>query len=340
MKFLDLRSDTVTTPTSEMRSAMMTAPVGDDVYDDDPTTIKLQKEAAKITGFESALFVPSGTMGNQLAILTHTKRGDEVILGYNSHIAAHEVGGASVLAGVSYRIVKNNDDTISGQDIENAVRISDIHCPDTGLVCLENALGNGRVVALEKMKDAFDAAGKYGLPVHLDGARLFNAALYLGVEPVEVTRYSDSVMFCLSKGLCAPVGSVLCGSESFIRRAKKYRKLLGGGMRQTGILAACGLIALKKMVHRLGTDHENAAFLAKKLNELPGVSVDTEGVHINIVYFKFNSPDFKHDGFVHYMHGSGVKINPQDNGMYRFVTHNDLSREDIEVAVEIMRGYL
>jgi threonine aldolase len=278
-------------------------------------------------------------MANQLAIMAHTKRGDEIILGYNSHIAAHEVGAAAILSNVGYRLVRNADDTIGGRDVEEAVRASDIHCPDTGLLCLENALSNGRVVPLEGMKDAYDAAKRFDLPVYLDGARLFNAAEYLKVSPKEITRYCDSAMFCLSKGLCSPVGSMLCGDAAFIKKARKYRKLLGGGMRQAGVLAACGLISLEKMIKRLHKDHENARYLAGRLAELPCISLDINAVHINIVFFRVAQPDFDHRGFTGYLQKEGIKINPADGDVYRFVTHNDISRGDIDYVLGLIEGY-
>jgi len=337
MRIIDLRSDTVTQPTEEMRQAMAAAIVGDDVYEDDPTVIELEKMSAEISGFDAALFTPSGTMANQIAIMAHTKRGDEVILSRNSHIVAHEVGGAAILSNVSYRIVDNADDTISGQDIRDNYRDSDIHYPDTGLVCVENALSNGMVVSLDKMKDAYNAAGEYGLPVHLDGARLFNAAVFLGVDAKEITKYCDSVMFCLSKGLCSPVGSMLCGSAEFIRRARKYRKLLGGGMRQVGILAASGLISLSKMTKRLHIDHENAQYIAKALAEIPGISVDVSSVHINIVFFKIAVPGFGHDAFAQHLLANGIKINAADGGVYRFVTHNGVAKDDINFVLGVIK---
>jgi threonine aldolase len=340
MKTIDLRSDTVTQPTHEMRRAMAEAVVGDDVYEDDPTVVRLQIKAAAMTGFQDALFVPSGTMANQLAIMAFTKRGDEIILGYNSHIAVHEVGAAAVLSNVSYRTVRNAGDTITGRDVDEAVRSPDIHNPDTGLLCLENALSNGMVVPLDTMKDAYAAAKLHGLPVFLDGARLFNAAEYLKVPAREITRYCDSAMFCLSKGLCAPVGSMLCGDAAFIARARKYRKLLGGGMRQAGVLAACGLVSLEKMTERLHIDHENARYLAEGLAALPHISLDTEAVHINIVFFKVTKPGFDHDKFAGYLLGNGIKINPPDGGAYRFVTHNDVSRGDIEYVLGAMKNEL
>ena len=339
MKLIDLRSDTVTQPTKEMRQAMAAATVGDDVYEDDPTVTELEKMSARATGFPAALFTPSGTMANQLAIMAHTKRGDEVILGQNCHIVAHEVGAAAVLAGVSYRIVNNPCHTIGGQDIRHMVRTDNIHYPDTGLVCVENALSNGMVVPLEKMAEAYTAAGEYNLPVHLDGARLFNAAVFLGVDAREITRYCDSVMFCLSKGLCAPVGSMLCGSEAFIRRARKYRKLLGGGMRQVGILAAAGILSLTQMTKRLHVDHENARYIADALAQVPGVTVDLDSVHINIVFFKIAAPEFDHGAFARHLLDNGIKINAADDGVYRFVTHNDVSREDVDFVLDVIKKY-
>lgn len=336
---IDLRSDTVTQPTEEIRRAMASAVVGDDVYEDDPTVIQLEEKSAALTGFEASLFVPSGTMANQLAIMTHTKRGDEIILGYNSHIAAHEVGAAAILSNVSYRIIRNADDTILGWDVDSSVRASDIHYPDTGLLCLENALSNGTVVSLEIMNDAYTAAKRHNIPVFLDGARLFNAAVYLKVSPEEITQYCDSVMFCLSKGLCSPVGSMLCGDALFVKKARKYRKMLGGGMRQAGVLAACGLISLDKMTKRLHIDHENAQYLAEKLAAFPYISLNRESVHINLVFFKITQPDFNHDGFINHLYEKGIKINKPDNGAYRFVTHNDISRDDIDYVIDVMNVY-
>ena len=340
MKIIDLRSDTVTRPTEEMRHAMATAAVGDDVYEDDPTATRLEALSAEMTGFEAALFTPSGTMANQLAIMAHTKRGDEIILGGNSHIVAHEVGGAAILANVSYCTVNNPDDTVGGKDIDAAVRGADIHYPDTGLVCLENALSNGKVVSLAKMEEAYTAAKGHGVPVHLDGARLFNAAVYLGVDPREITKYCDSAMFALSKGLCSPIGSVLCGDAAFIKKARKYRKLLGGGMRQVGILAASGLISLEKMTKRLHEDHENARYLAENLSKTPHVAIDTDGVHINMVFFSITKPSFDHAAFAARLLEKGIKINPAEGGAYRFVTHNDICRGDIEYVLGVVKGLI
>ncbi|MCL2415309.1 MAG: low-specificity L-threonine aldolase [Defluviitaleaceae bacterium] len=327
--YIDLRSDTVTQPTEEMRKIMETAIVGDDVYEDDPTVIKLQELAAEMTGFEAALFVPTGTMGNQLAIITHTKRGDEIILSENYHIAVHEVGGAAVLSGVSYRFPRDKNGVLSAEEIKRCIRPKEIHYPDTGLLCLENALSNGTVVSVEDMKSAYETAKSYEIPVHLDGARIFNAAVHLGVDVKELTQYCDSLMFCLSKGLCSPIGSMLCGSAKFIEKARKYRKLMGGGMRQVGILAACGIISLEKMTKRLDKDHENARYLAEELSKINGISTCVGDVHINIVFFKITIPDFDHELFVENLLADGIKINAAEDGQYRFVTHNDISIRNI-----------
>ena len=335
MKIIDLRSDTVTQPTPEMRQAMASAVVGDDVYEDDPTVTQLEELSAQLTGFEAALFTPSGTMANQLAIMAHTKRGDEIILGANSHIVAHEVGGAAILAGVSYRIVNNPDDTIRGNDIAASYRDpEEIHYPESGMVCIENALGNGTVIPLSIMEDTYTAAHKHSLPVHLDGARLFNAAVHLGVAPKEIARYSDSAMFALSKGLCAPVGSMLCGSAAFIKKARKYRKLLGGGMRQVGVLAAAGLIGINVMTKRLQEDHENAQYLAQKLAQMTHIILDVDKVHINMVFFKITKPGFDHGAFAAHLLAKGIKINPGDDTGYRFVTHNDITRKDLDYVLD------
>jgi threonine aldolase len=339
MRYIDLRSDTVTMPTDEMRKAMAAAPVGDDVYEDDPTIKRLEELAARMAGKEAALFVPSGTMGNQLAIMSHTSYGDEIIVGANSHIVVHEVGAAARLSGVSYAIVDNPDDRIYAKDIIRKIRTDDIHHPRTGLVCLENALANGTVVPLNIMKEAYETAKANGLPVHTDGARLFNAATALGVDASEVARYTDSIMFCLSKGLCAPVGSMLAGSGEFINRARKHRKLLGGGMRQAGILAAAGIIALEEMTKRLSSDHENAKYMMERLMEIPEISLKPENVQIDMVYFGIKKEDFDAAAFTEYLLTNRVKINNDWPLEFRYVTHNDISRDDIDKVIWLMKDY-
>ena len=340
MRYVDLRSDTVTLPTEEMRQAMYEAVVGDDVYEDDPTVIKLEKLAAEMMGKEAALFVASGTMGNQIAIMSHTKLGDEIIAGANCHIVQHEVGAAARLSGVSYALVDNPDNRIYREDVLKKIRVEDIHYPETGLLCLENALSDGTVVPLEDMKELYETAHEYKIPVHLDGARIFNAAIYLKVKAKEIAKYADSVMFCISKGLCSPVGSLLCGSEEFIRKARKMRKILGGGMRQAGFLAACGIISLEKMIDRLKEDHDNAKYLDSKLNEIEGFSVDLDKVQINMVFCNVEKENFDFEDFARKLFEKGIKTNPGYEGVIRFVTNKDVSREDIDYTIKCIKEIL
>lgn len=320
MEYIDLRSDTVTWPTDEMREAMASARVGDDVYGDDPTVIELEALAARLTGKDAALLVPSGTFGNQLALFTHCLRGSEVILDENCHIVQHEAGGAAVIAGVQLRTVATAHGCLSHEEVASRIRGNDIHYPPTSLVCLENAHSNGRVLTLAEMDKAVGAARSAGVPVHLDGARLFNAAAALGVPATEIAQRADSVMFCLSKGLCAPVGSMLAGSREFMDKARGKRKLMGGGMRQAGVLAAAGILALGPMRERLAEDHKHAKTLAAGLAELPGVTVDVDTVDINMVYFTMNpAPD--PEKFVAHLRSRGILANPPEGGKLRFVCH-------------------
>lgn len=338
--WIDLRSDTVTQPTPQMRQSMFEAEVGDDVYRDDPTVSALERLAAETLGKEAALFVPSGTMGNQLAVMTHTRRGDEVIAGLLSHVVVHEVGAAAVLSGVSVRTVDFKDGLFDADLIEAAVRADDIHEPRTSLVIIENALANGRVVSEEAMAQVYRMAQAKGLKVHLDGARLFNAALALGVPAQRLAAHCDSVMCCLSKGLCAPVGSVLAGEASFIERARKNRKLLGGGMRQAGFLAAAGIIALRDMPTRLQEDHDNAKHMAMRLSRIPGITVDTDAVDINMVFFRVDRPAEWRAGLPAMMREKGIKINGCDGNEGRFVTHYGITREDVDTAVDALAEFM
>lgn len=335
MKYIDLRSDTVTQPTEEMRRAMLDCEVGDDVYCDDPTINKLEELAARISGKEAALFVPSGTMGNQIAIMTHTRRGDEIIVGANSHIFIHEVGAAGVLSGVSIRTIDCKNDIMAAEAVENAIRGEDIHLPTTGLICMENALANGRVLPIENMKEIYAVAKRHNIPVHTDGARLFNAAAALNIDVKEITQYTDSVMFCLSKGLCAPVGSILAGDAEFIKRSRKNRKLLGGGMRQAGFLAAAGIIALEKMAGRLAEDHDNAKYMAEKLSSIKGVSVLHENTQINMVFCTIDTK-IPAGELVDYLYDNGIKTNSPEGGLWRFVTNNDVTKENIDAFISIL----
>lgn len=340
MKYIDLRSDTVTVPTQAMRDAMYNAEVGDDVYEDDPTVKKLEEYAAELVGKEAALFVPSGTFGNQLALLTHCKRGDEVIVGDDAHIVVHEVGASSVIAGVQLRTLKSTYGQLDPSEVESKIRGIDIHFPGTGLICLENAHSNGRVIPLSNMSEIYSISRKHNIPIHLDGARLFNAAAHLGVGADEITKYCDSVMFCLSKGLCAPVGSILAGSKEFIARARKGRKLMGGGLRQSGFLAAAGLVALKDMRERLKEDHENAVLLGKELSKIPGIDVDLENIHINMVFFKMNKTGYDSDKLVKEFLNRGIKINSEENGEMRFVTNYWVTKDNIYYVVNTLKELL
>lgn len=338
MKYIDLRSDTVTMPTQKMRLAMAEALVGDDVYQDDPTVKELEALAAHVTGQSAGLFVASGTMGNQLAIMTHTRRGDEIITGANYHIVAHEVGAAAVLSNVSIRTIHHNNDFIYPEDITSAVRSIDIHNPRTSLLSLENALSNGTVMPLDLMHKNIDIAHSMGLKVHLDGARIFNAATALNCDVKDLTAPFDSVMFCLSKGLCSPVGSMLVGSKDFIERARKNRKLLGGGMRQAGILAAAGLISIHEMTQRLNEDHHNAQRLADSLALVNEIEVFDQLRDINMVYFRLITED--PDLLVKYAWAHGCKINPPNQGIFRVVTHNDISSEDVDAFIQIVKKFV
>ncbi|MDI3473153.1 MAG: threonine aldolase [Thermotogaceae bacterium] len=340
MEYIDLRSDTVTVPTPEMRKAMCEATVGDDVYGDDPTMNELEKIAAQKVGKEAALFVPSGTFGNQLALLTHTLRGDEVILDETCHIVMHEVGASAVIAGVQLRTFKSKNGVPSPDEIEKLIRENDIHYPRTGLICLESAHSLGTVIPLDVMEKVREVSLKHGIPIHLDGARVFNAATSLGIDVKEITSKVDSVMFCLSKGLCAPVGSMLAGSREFIEKARKNRKLMGGGMRQAGILAAAGIVALEKMTDRLKEDHENAKYLAELLdNEFDFIEIKKDRLEINMVFFELKK-DIDHSDFVSKMFENGIKINPPEGSEYRFVTHYYINRDKIERTIEVMKKIL
>ncbi|QEL57459.1 low-specificity L-threonine aldolase [Chromobacterium paludis] len=340
MQRIDLRSDTVTQPTPAMRQAMFDAPLGDDCYGDDPTVLKLEALAADTLGKEAALFVPSGTFGNQLALFTHCRRGDEVIVEDNSHIVWHEAGAAAVIAGAHLRTIEGVNGLMAVEQIERRIRVGDdIHEPRTGLICLENAHSNGRVLPLAAMADTAALAREYGVPVHLDGARVFNAAASLGCDVREVVHHVDSVMFCLSKGLAAPVGSMLAGRKDFIEQARRKRKLMGGGLRQAGVLAAPGILALTEMAPRLHEDHANARYLAEGLAKLPCVDINPADTHINLVWFRFNA-EIDSAELMAALEEAGFLANPPHMGMMRLVTHWQVSRADIDRLLEVMQRVL
>ena len=343
MKPIDLRSDTFTQPTSAMREAMANAEVGDDVFEEDPTLKKLEMLAAKKTGKESALFVPSGTMGNLISVLSHCQRGDEVLLGDRSHIFLHEVGGISALGGVHPRTLPNNQDgTLPLSLLEQSIRHEDIHSPSTRLICLENTHNfcQGSPISPEYMDSLGDLAEKYGLKVHLDGARLFNAAVALDIDVEVLTKRVDSVMFCLSKGLSAPVGSIVCGERGFIQRARKFRKMVGGGMRQAGHLAAAGLVALESLTERLKDDHLHAKFLAEQLASFEGIELDQNSVKTNIIFFKLNHPRIDEDLFLRTLEANSIKILMTDPGIFRAVLHREITREQVEAVAKIIQSVL
>ena len=339
MHIIDYRSDSVTQPTEEMRRAMYNAEVGYDVFRDDPTVNRLEAMMAERTGKEAGIFVPTGTMMNQLSVLSWTNRGEEVILSYDSHILEFEAGCASVLSSVGYRVIHSEDSILKRSAIEKAIRPypADIHVPKTGLVCLENALGRGTVVPVELMKEAYETAKEHGLPVHTDGARIFNAATALGVDISELAKYTDSMAIHLSKGLCAPVGGVLVGPKDFIEKVRRNRHMIGGGMSHSGFLAAAGIVALEKMSGRLGEDHANARYLASGLQKIEGISIDYSRADINLVFFNWEgmSNDFL-DALPEKMLKYGIKISDGSCGNFRFALHNDITREDIDFTLDVL----
>ena len=334
MQVIDLRSDTVTKPTAAMRRAMAEAEVGDDVYGEDPTINALEERAAALLGKEAALFVPSGTMGNATALLTHCGRGDEAIVGSEAHILHYEVAGAASLGGIQLRQARNDArGRLDPNEVTGLIRDpSDQHQPRTALVCLENTHNrcNGSALTAAETAAVADVAHAAGCAVHIDGARIFNAAIALGVPARELAAPADSIGFCLSKGLSAPVGSLLCGSKAFIARAHKTRKLLGGGMRQAGVLGAAGLVALDTMIDRLADDHRNAKRLANGLARMGGIVLDPTTVETNIVFFELADGDAR--GFAARLRELGVLASGSGNRV-RMVTHDGIDEADIDAAL-------
>ena len=339
MDTIDLRSDTVTLPSARMREAIARAELGDDVFSEDPTVNRLERLAAERFGKEAALLVASGTMGNLVCVLAHCGRGDEVILGDQSHTFRYEAGGIAAVGGVHpYTIANQPDGTLRLEDIEAAIRPDNVHFPRTRLICLENTHNrcSGAALPLAYMDSVADLAQEHGLALHLDGARIFNAAVALGVDVRTLTRRADSLSFCLSKGLAAPVGSVICGSEAFIAQARRVRKVLGGGMRQAGIIAAAGIVALEEMVDRLADDHRNAARLAEGIDRLNGLRVERERVQTNIVYFDVTSDRFTAADLVATLAERGVLTLDLGPSRIRAVTHYGITADDVEKALSAM----
>jgi threonine aldolase len=334
---VDLRSDTVTLPTSAMREAMANAELGDDVLGDDPTVKRLEEIAAARVGKEAGLFVPSGTMANLVSLITHSGRGDEVIVGSMAHIVQAEVGSAGGVAGVNLRQARNDEHGLMDLDeVRSMIRHGESSAPRTALICLENThnMCNGSAVPISYTSEVAALARDVGARLHIDGARIFNAAIALETTPMELAREADSVTFCLSKGLSAPVGSLICSDEEFIQRARRIRRMVGGGLRQSGVLAAAGIVALEEMVDRLADDHANASYLAKGLAEIPGIAIDPSLVQTNILFFRPEGIDvpalaaqLRHRGVL--SSGSGGRI--------RMVTHYGIEREDIDYVLETVR---
>lgn len=342
MEFIDLRSDTVTKPTPEMREAMAEAEVGDDVYGDDPTLNRLETLAADMLGKEAAVFVPSGTMGNLIALLVHCQRGDEVILGNRSHIYLNEAGGMSALGGIQPCPIPNQKDgTLALEDILASIRTEDVHHPITRLICLENTQNvcGGIPLTVEYMRGVGELARAHNLFLHIDGARLFNAAAALHANVRDLAAPADSVMFCLSKGLSSPIGSILAGSGKFIARARHIRKMLGGGMRQVGIVAAAGLISLEVMTRRLGEDHVRAKQLAEGLSQIHGVVLDDGEPQTNMVYFNLaDDVPFDEMDLVEKMREHGVQIDWSGPRRIRLVTHYWVDDRAVEKTLSVFRS--
>lgn len=339
---IDLRSDTVTKPTPTMRKAMADAEVGDDVYGEDPTVNRLQERAAEIFGKEAALFVPTGSMGNQIAVKLHTRLGQEVVIEERGHIFNYEMAAMAAISGTLARPVKsgNGSGHLTWDEISGAIHASDApyYVARTGLIALENShnLAGGTVMTSEQTRDICTKAHELNLPVHLDGARIFNAAVALGETVANLSHWVDSVQFCLSKGLGAPVGSMLVGTQEFINEARAWRKLLGGGMRQVGIVAAAGLIALEETPKRLHEDHENARFLANEIAKLRGCEIDPERVVTNIIIFDVTATGIAAAEICMKLKERAVLASPFGDAI-RMVTHYDVSRRDAEIALAALR---
>jgi threonine aldolase len=336
---VDLRSDTLTLPTPEMREAMARAEVGDDVWGEDPTVQHLEALAAQRLGKAAGLFVTSGTQGNLVSVVTHTRPGQEVVLDLDSHIFNYEVAGAAVVGNVQMRPTRTERGFLSPEQVREALRPANIHLPQTGLVCIENTHNRhgGTCCTPDEIAAVAAVAHEAGVPVHLDGARLFNAAVALKRPAADFARHVDSVTFCVSKGLGAPVGSVVCGSAEFVERARRWRKMLGGGMRQVGVLAAAGIVALERMVDRLAEDHANARRLAEGLAKTPGLRVDLGSVQTNIVIVRVDRGPAATEELVKGCAARKVKVHAMGPAAIRCVTHKDVDAEDISRALQAFR---
>ena len=340
--FIDLRSDTVTKPTPAMRKAMTEAEVGDDVFGEDPTVNALQEKVARILGKEASIFVPSGTMANQLAIKSHTQPGDEVIIEATSHPYNFEGGASAVLSAVQFYCLKGSRGILEASQIEEAIRPDDHHFPVTRLICLENThnRGGGSIYPIQRIAEISRFAKSKGLLLHLDGARLWNASVASGIKPQEYAQWADSVSVCLSKGLGAPIGSLVAGTKTFIDRVHRFRKMFGGGMRQAGIIAAAGIYALDHHIDRLKEDHQNAKRLALGLKEMKGVSLDPDHVETNILIFDVAGTGMTPLQVRDTIKKEGVLIHAVGKTQIRLVTHLDVSKDDIETALKAFKKVL
>ena len=350
-KIIDLRSDTVTMPTEEMLNAISSARLGDDVFCEDPTVNQLEEKAATMLGKDAALLVPSGTMGNLVSILTHCERGTEILLGDKSHTFYYEAGGISAFGGIHSRQLKNlQDGTINIEDIKSAIRMDNVHFPKTSAITLENThnLCNGSPLTSEYIRDVAQIARSNNMKLHIDGARIFNGAVALGVDVKDLVKDADSITFCLSKGLSAPIGSIICGSEEFIYHARRNRKALGGGMRQAGIIAASGIVALDKMIIKIQDDHNNAQLMAKGIDNIEGLSINQEQIKSNILYFNIKKGTNRSEDLTKQSKNQDLypfdiildniyflEISPN---RFRLVTHNGITEEDVKKALYVIKG--
>ena len=336
---IDMRSDTVTKPTADMRRAMAEAEVGDDVYGEDPTVRKLEELTAEKLGKAAGLFVTSGTQGNQVAIATHVRTGEEVIAEAESHIFFYEAAAVSAIAGAQIRQLAGNKGVLEADVVRRAIREPNIHHPRTALISLEDThnRAGGTIFPVAKLRALREVASSFGVPIHIDGARLFNAAVAEGVDPQEIAAHADTVQICLSKGLCAPVGSVLVGPKDFIEQARQWRKRLGGGMRQAGVIAAPGILALNTMVDRLAEDHADARKLAQDIANMPGMRVDLDTVQTNIVIADIAGTGVSVSEFLQRLAFAGVLATSFGETLVRFVTHHDVAAKDLDKAVNAIR---
>ena len=342
-KIIDLRSDTVTLPSKEMMTSIINSKLGDDVFQEDPTVNKLENRAAELVGKESAILVPSGTMGNLISILVHAPRGTEVILGDKSHTFIYEAGGISAFGGIhSHQLKNNTNGTIDLDRIQNAIRDDNVHFPRTSLISLENThnMCYGTPITEKYIKSVKKIADIYSLPIHIDGARIFNSAISQEVDVKQLTGNIDSITFCLSKGLAAPIGSVLCGSKTFINEARRIRKALGGGMRQAGIIASAGLFSLKKFDKQIRFDHNNAQMLAKGINEIDGLRIDIDKVKTNIIYFSIDSEIMNGNELVTLMNSHNIKFFEVSKNRFRLVTHYVINKLDIDYILSLFNKFI